>query len=244
VLHERLGCELQIGGSDQWGNITAGIDLIRRHRGAAVHGLTWPLVSRADGRAFRKSEGGETPWLAAARTSPYRFFQFWIQTDDRDVDRYLRIFTFLDLEEIEAAVTRGVETPERREGQRLLARTVTSMVHGAEAAAAAEEASAVLFGATLDGVSARALATLAGEVPSHSVARHLLDDGVELVELLMDAGLVTSRSAASRLIEGGGVYVNDRREAQPRTLRSDDLLHGRYVLLRKGKRDYFLVEAV
>src|SRR5438552_6188887 len=244
VLHERLGCELQIGGSDQWGNITAGIDLIRRHHGAAVHGLTWPLVTRADGRAFRKSEVGETPWLAAARTSPYRFFQFWIQTDDRDVDRYLRIFTFLDLEEIDAAVARGAEAPERREGQRLLAHTVTAMVHGGDAAATAEEASAVLFGAPLDGVSARALATLAAEVPSLSVARHLLDDGVELVELLTLTGLATSRSDAQRLIAGGGVYVNDRREAEPRTLGSGDLLQGRYMLLRKGKREYSLVEAV
>ena len=244
VLHERLGCELQIGGSDQWGNITAGIDLIRRHRGASVHGLTWPLVTRADGRAFRKSEGGDTPWLAAARTTPYRFFQFWIHTDDRDVDRYLRIFTFLDTEEIDAAVARSAEAPERREGQRLLARTVTAMVHGPDAAAAAAEASAVLFGAPLDGVSARALATLAAEVPSLSVARHLLDDGVELVELLTLTGLATSRSDAQRLIAGGGVYVNDRREAEPRTLGSGDLLQGRYMLLRKGKREYSLVEAV
>ena len=244
VLHERLGCELQIGGSDQWGNITAGIDLIRRHSGASVHGLTWPLVTRADGRAFRKSEGGDTPWLAAARTTPYRFFQFWIHTDDRDVDRYLRIFTFLDVEEIDAAVARSAEAPERREGQRLLARTVTAMVHGPDAAAAAAEASAVLFGAPLDGVSARALATLAAEVPSLSVARHLLEDGVELVELLTLTGLATSRSDAQRLIAGGGVYVNDRREAEPRTLGSGDLLQGRYMLLRKGKREYSLVEAV
>jgi tyrosyl-tRNA synthetase len=242
-LYDRFGCELQIGGSDQWGNITAGIELIRRCRRVGVHGFTWPLVVRSDGRKFGKTEAGETPWLAADRFSPYRFYQFWMNVPDADVGRMLRLFSFRALEEIDDLVAEAAAAPERRLGQRALAREVTALVHGEEAAAAAEGASAVLFGGPARAASAAALAQVAGEVPTTAVPRHRLDEGLDLVAVLAEVGLASSLSDARRQVAQGAAYVNDERAGEGRRLGPADLLHGRYVVLRRGKKAYHVLVA-
>jgi tyrosyl-tRNA synthetase len=238
-LHVEEGCDLQAGGSDQWGNITAGIDLIRRKTGDAVHGFTWPLLLRSDGRKFGKSEAGNV-WLSAERTSPYRFFQYWMQVPDDDVERFLLQLTLLPVDQAKALAASHAAAPQLREGQRRLAREVTSLVHGPEASAAAEAASAVLFGAELDDLEPGTLATLEEEVPTTDVAT--IDGGVDLVDLLVESGLASSRKDARRTIDEGGAYVNNRRRsAEDATVTPEDLQEGRYVLLRKGKRSYALV---
>jgi tyrosyl-tRNA synthetase len=242
VLHERHGCELQIGGSDQWGNITAGIDLIRRRRGARAWGLTVPLLTTAGGQKLGKTEEG-TVWLDPDRTSPYRFFQHWVRTEDADVGRFLRMLTFVDLEEIDEVLERSAAAPGQREAQRRLARELTRLVHGPEESAAAEEASLVLFGAPLEAASEAVLASLTAEVPSTRVARSRLEQGIDLVEVLLDCGLATSRGDARRAISGGGLYVNNHRQAGTRLLAGTDLLHGRYVVLRRGRADYHVLVA-
>ena len=170
VLHEREGCDLQIGGSDQWGNITAGIELVRRRTGDHVHGLTWPLVTRSDGRKFGKSEEGNV-WLGADRTSPYRFYQYWMNVPDEDVGGFLKLFTFVEPDEIATIAAEIAASPERRSGQRRLAMEVTALVHGADEAEAARAASEVLFGGDPRALSEQALATLASEVPTADVAK-------------------------------------------------------------------------
>ncbi|MGH9263168.1 MAG: tyrosine--tRNA ligase, partial [Acidimicrobiales bacterium] len=204
-LFDTTGCRLQVGGSDQWGNITAGIDLVRRTRHAEVFGFTWPLVTKADGTKFGKSQSGNV-WLDPARTSPYQFFQFWVNTDDRDVGRYLRQFTFRSREEIEALEGTLAERPGEREPHRALARDVTALVHGEEEAAAAERASAALFGGDLRDLDEATLAEVFGDAPSSRVAASRLDrDGVALVDLLAESGLVASKSAARQAVTQGGV---------------------------------------
>ncbi|HEX2179466.1 MAG TPA: tyrosine--tRNA ligase, partial [Actinomycetota bacterium] len=239
-LHDHLDCELQVGGSDQWGNILAGVDLIRRTRGSSVHGLSWPLLTAPDGTKLGKTTGARV-WLDPAKTSPYRFFQHWMGVDDRQVGEFLAKFTLMPLEAVREAAAAHDEAPERREGQRRLAREVTALVHGAAAAAAAEAASAVLFGSPLDGVDADTLDVLASEVPTSEVDRARLDAGVDLVELLAEAGVAASRSEARRLLDQGGVSVNNVRVGAGATVGADDLLHGRFVLLRRGKDRHHLV---
>ena len=243
-LFDRSGCRLQVGGSDQWGNITAGIDLVRRTRGEEVFGFTWPLVTKADGTKFGKSEAGNV-WLDPRRTSPYQFFQFWINADDHDVGRHLRFFTFLDrgrIAELEAA---AAERPGAREAQRTLAREVTALVHGEAAAAAADRASAALFGGDLRDLSESQLSEAFADAPSSRLARSALDgEGVPLVDLLAGSGLVASKSAARQAIAQGGVTVNGARESDvDRRLGPSDLLAGRFLVLRRGKRNYHLVDA-
>ena len=236
------GCRLQVGGSDQWGNITAGIDLIRRVRGEEAYGLTWPLVTKADGTKFGKSESGNV-WLDPARTSPYRFFQFWLNTDDRDVGRYLRFFTFLGQERVAELEAEVADRPGGREAQRVLAREVTALVHGEAAAVAAERASAVLFGGDLAGVDPSTLAEVFADAPSGELARdRLAGDGVPLVDVLAESGLVASKSAARQAVGQGGVSVNGRREGDvDRRLGPEDLLEGDFVVLRRGKRSYHVL---
>jgi len=242
-LHEHHGCELQVGGSDQWGNITAGIDLIRRRAGRAVHGLTWPLLLSEEGAKIGMTTGARV-WLDPARTSPYQFHQHWIQTGDDGVERLLLQFTFMDIGEIADVMERHRAAPERREAQRLLAREVTAIVHGAEAAVAAEQAAAVLFGAEASAAAASAFEAIAGEVPTTGLGRDQLTGGLDLADVLVQAGLVSSRSDARRQIDQGGVYVNNRRVGEGRSdgpLAGEDLLHSRFILLRRGKRDYHLL---
>jgi tyrosyl-tRNA synthetase len=238
-LFDAHACNLQTGGSDQWGNITAGVELVRRTRGREVHGLTWPLLTKADGSKFGKSEEGNV-WLDPARTSPYQFFQFWIRQDDRDVGRLLRLFTDVDrhrIAELEASVA---EHPERREAQTVLATEMTALVHGPEEAAAAMRASQALFGGDLSGLDEATLLDVFAEAPSTSVARS--DLPVPVVDLLVRAGVVPSRSAARRELDQGGIYVNNVRvQDEARALSPEDLLAGGYLVVRRGKRNYHLV---
>jgi len=230
--------ELQLGGSDQWGNITLGIDLTRRRLGRTVHGLTWPLLTKADGTKFGKTAGGAV-WLDPARTSPYRFHQFWIQAEDDRVERHLLQFTSLGLEEIGEVMDDHRRAPQRRGAQRRLARELTTLVHGADAAVAAEAAGALLFGGDPTLATRSALETLAGEIPTSAVASTELDP----VALLVRTGLAGSNGDARRTIAGGGVSVNGERLGVDSEISPARLLHGRYLLLRKGKANYHLVVA-
>ena len=241
-LHDTEGCRLQLGGSDQWGNITAGIDLVRRLRGAEVYGLTWPLVTKADGTKFGKTESGAV-WLDPARTSPFQFFQFWVRTDDRDVVRYLRLLTSVSADRIADLETEVTERPERSRAQQVLATEVTAAVHGREAAEGAGRAAAALYGGELAALDERTLLDVFSEAPSTTLPPDdLFEGGLALVDLLARTGAVSSRSAARAAVEGGGAYVNNRRETDlERRITRDDLLAGRYVVLRRGKRSYHLV---
>src|SRR5437667_68871 len=244
VLCRDYDCELQIGGSDQWGNITAGIELCRKKLGRTVYGLTLPLITRADGTKFGKTEAG-TVWLDARRTSVYRFYQFWIRTDDRDVVGYLKYFTFLSREEIEALEMQHQARPEARAAHKVLAKAVTDLVHGPGATAEALRASEILFGGGLDGIAESAFNEIVGEVPTKEIEKARLDGtGLPLVEVLVHSGLCTSRRQARQDIEGGGVYLNNVRESNVnRAVMNADLLFGKHLLLRKGKRNYVVVTA-
>ncbi|HSZ42200.1 MAG TPA: tyrosine--tRNA ligase [Trebonia sp.] len=236
-LYRTHGIELQIGGSDQWGNIVAGVELIRKADGGHAHAFTWPLLLRSDGSKFGKSEEGAV-FLAADRTSPYQFFQYWMNVPDSDIERFLLQLTLLPVEECKAIASLHAEAPFRREGQRRLAREITTIVHGAEATAAAEEASAILFGGTPAGASAQALEFLATEVPTTP-----FEPG-DLVHILACTPLASSVSDARRTITQGAAYVNGaHEESGERTLTEADLLHGRWLVLRKGKRTYHLLDA-
>jgi len=246
VLCRDHNCELQIGGTDQWGNITAGIDLCRKKLGKTVYGLTLPLITNADGTKFGKTEAGAI-WLDPKRTSVYRFYQFWINTDDRDVIRYLKFFTFLSKEEIESLEKQHAENPGAREAQKELARNITTLIHGEAAAKEAVIASTILFDSALplDKIRESIFNEIVGEVPTKEIDKSKLDGaGIPLVELLVHAGLCPSKGQARKDIEGGGVNVNNVREASAtRAVTSADLLFGRHILLRKGKKNYVVVTA-
>jgi tyrosyl-tRNA synthetase len=240
-LFRTQGCELQVGGSDQWGNITAGVDLVRRVTGATVHALTWPLVLRSDGRKFSKSEG-DNVWLSAERTPPYRFYQYWLNVPDADVRRFLLQLTLLPVEEAHAVADASEADPAARIGQRRLARELTDLVHGPEATAAAEAASAVVFGADLDDVAPEALSLLDGELDTTSMPAARLAAGLEVVPLLAELGLAPSRGEARRRLEQGGVYVNNRRrDPGSAHVGPDDVRGGRYVLLGLGRKRHHLL---
>jgi tyrosyl-tRNA synthetase len=238
-LRQQRQCELQIGGSDQWGNITAGIDLCRKKLGAYVFGLTLPLITNADGSKFGKTVAGAI-WLDTAKTSVYRFYQFWIRTDDRDVIRYLKYFTFLPQPEIAALEEQHAANPGAREAHKVLARTVTDLIHGPAATTEAIRASELLFGGGLEGISEATFKDIVDEVPTREFPRAGLDGaGSPLLEVLVRSGLCPSKGQARKDAEGGGIYVNNVRVADwNRTVSSPDLLFGKYVLLRKGKRTY------
>jgi tyrosyl-tRNA synthetase len=233
-LYRRHGCTLQTGGSDQWGNLTAGLDLIHRVEGASAHALATPLITKADGTKFGKTESG-TIWLEAAMTSPYAFYQFWINSDDRDVTSYLKIFSLRPREEIEALEAAVAQRPAAREAQRALAEELTTLVHGADECAAAIAASAALFGrgelADLDE------ATLAAALSETGVVAIAADPLPAVLDVLIATELVDSRSAARRAVVEGGVYINNTKVTDPdATLQTTDLLHGRWVVIRRGKR--------
>ncbi|MFA6542865.1 MAG: tyrosine--tRNA ligase [Limisphaerales bacterium] len=239
VLARDHGCDLQIGGSDQWGNITAGTDLIRKKLARPAWGLTLPLITKADGTKFGKTESG-TIWLDAKKTSVYRFYQFWINTDDRDVIRYLKYFTFLSRGEIEALEQAHTANPGARAAHIQLARRITALVHGDLAMTNAVIASDVLFGGSVEQVTEESFNDIVGEVPTRPVeAAQLGGAGTALVELLVHAGLGQSKGQARKDVEGGGIYVNNVRETNPqRAITPADLLFGRHLLLRKGKKNY------
>jgi tyrosyl-tRNA synthetase len=238
-LHQAHRCELQIGGSDQWGNITAGMELTRKKAGARVFGLTLPLILNSDGSKFGKTAAGAV-WLDARQTSVYRFYQFWMRSDDRDVVSYLKFFTFLSREEIESLAAQHLARPEARQAHKALARAMTDLIHGPSAAAEAARASEILFGGGLEGVAESTFNEIVGEAPTRELAKARLEgEGAPLAELLTVAGLCPSKGQARKDIEGGGVYVNNIREAgAQRRLTAADLLFGKYLLLRKGKRNY------
>ncbi|HEV2070828.1 MAG TPA: tyrosine--tRNA ligase, partial [Acidimicrobiales bacterium] len=240
-LHQHEGCDLQIGGSDQWGNITAGIDLVRRRTGDVVHGLTWPLLTRADGSKFGKSVEGNV-WLDPRRTSPYAFYQHWMQVDDADVQRFLLQLTLIEVDEVARVTTLHATAPARREAQRRLAFEVTALVHGEAEASAARAASDILFGAGPEEVAEAAYRTLQQEVPSTLVDPDRLAEGLDLVAVLAETGLSSSRSDARRSVGQGAVYVNDQRvTGESPLLSSADLRHGRWILLRRGRRHHHLL---
>jgi tyrosyl-tRNA synthetase len=233
-LYRRYGCRLQTGGSDQWGNLTSGVDLIRRAEGGTAHALTTPLVTRADGTKFGKTAGGETYWLDADLTTPYAFYQFWLNADDRDVARFLRFFSFRSREEIEELEKATSDRPAARAAQRALAEELTTLVHGAEETNKVTLASRALFGqGELDALDERTLSSALASVPSATVAAPL----PSVVDLLAETGLVASKSEARRTITQGGAYVNNVKVTDDAAVPNpSDLLHGRYLVLRRGKR--------
>ena len=243
-LCETQDCELQVGGSDQWGNITAGIDLIHRKQNRQAYGLTLPLITNADGTKFGKTESGAV-WLDVNRTSIYQFYQFWVRVDDRDVVRYLKYFTFLSRDEVEELASQHEAEPHSRIAHKALAREVTALVHGEEAVTEAIRASEILFGGELEGITEATFREVAGEVPTCELSTERFGgEGLWLPELLHEAGLAQSRGQARKDVKGGGVYVNGKRiDDEQHKLTASDLMFGKYVLLRRGKRNYAVVIA-
>jgi tyrosyl-tRNA synthetase len=240
-LFESHGCRLQLGGSDQWGNITMGIDLIRRTLQGDAYGLTVPLLLQADGTKFGKTEAG-TVWLDARRTSPFQLYQYFLRTEDADVGNLVRMLTFLDHDSIRALDSATAEHPERRQGQRVLAHEVCKLVHGETEAARAAEASNALYSEEIASLDEATLLDVCVDAPTSTVSLGELDRGLTLVDALMQAGLVPSKGRARTTIAQGGAYVNNRRVTDSEaTLGPDDLLFGRYLVLRRGQRDYHLL---
>jgi len=238
-LFRERQCTLQVGGSDQWGNITAGCELIRRVANAEVHALVAPLVTMASGQKFGKTETGAI-YLDPQLTSPYRFYQFWINVDDRDVENYLKLFTLQTRAEIDDLVAQQTRSPAGRPAQRALAADVATRVHGADVLSGVQAASAILFGEEQAEVHPQVFDILAGEIPT--VAMEDGSEDVTLVDLVVRAGLAKSKGEARRSIEQGGIYVNQQRiDDAARTIASHDWIGGRNLLLRKGKKDYALL---
>ncbi|MFP3459992.1 tyrosine--tRNA ligase [Arthrobacter globiformis] len=240
-LYRDFGCMLQTGGSDQWGNLTSGTDLIRKVEGKSVHALGTPLITNTDGTKFGKSEGNAV-WLDSRMCSPYAFYQFWLNTADTDVVNRLKVFTFLTQAEIEDIATAVAERPFAREGQRKLAYEVTSLVHGVEATERVIAASAALFGnGDLAALDKPTLQAATAELPSATVQMNELG----IVDLMVASGLADSKSAARRTVSEGGVYVNNEKVLDPEaTIPEDELLHGQYILLRRGKKNLATVEVL
>jgi tyrosyl-tRNA synthetase len=243
-LRKELNCELQVGATDQWGNITAGTELIRKKLNTTAYGLVFPLLTKADGTKYGKTATG-TVWLDPKRTSPYRFYQFFMQTEDAEVVKLLKVLTFLSPEEITALETEVKNNPGGRMAQKALARAMTTVVHGEAAFADAQRASEIMFGGGLDGVNETVFEDVVGEVPTKDIDSTKLDGvGVPLVDVVVHAGLAPSKGQARKDIEGGGIYLNNVRMADvARSVAKSDLLFGKYVLLRKGKRTYAVLTA-
>jgi tyrosyl-tRNA synthetase len=243
-LFDRFGCTVQMGGSDQWGNITAGIDLIRKLRAKKAHGLVMPLVATASGVKFGKTEAG-TIWLDPVRTSPFKFYQFWLNTDDRDVAAYLKYFTFLERSVVGALEEASRAAPEKREAQRVLARELTAVVHGDEHVARAERASSVLFEEDIASLDADDVLAVFEDVPSSEVPSGTFEaNGWGIVDLLADTRvkLAPSKSEARRLVQSGGVYVNNRRVSDPQArVTREQAIGGRLFVIRKGQKQNHLV---
>ena len=242
ALNEKYGCTFQMGGSDQWGNITAGIQLIRRARDQKAYGVTYPLVTGPDGNKFGKTEAG-TIWLDPERTSPYRFYQFWMNTDDSVVIQHLKQFTLLELEIIGELQAVHEEKPHERSAHKRLAHEITSLVHGKEGLSNAKIATEVLFGGELEGLSADEIEDVFSDVPSSDMSRSdLSGNGLSMIDVVTNSGLTKSRSESRRAIEGGGLYLNNVRVTDiERKIEIDDAAEGRFFVLRKGKKNYHLI---
>jgi tyrosyl-tRNA synthetase len=241
-LHDEYGCELQAGGSDQWGNITAGIDLARRLRGVQLYGCTCPLLTRSDGAKMGKTESGAL-WLSAEKTSPYQFYQYWINLDDADVGRCLRFFTDLGKEEIDSLLVEHQSDPSRRIAQRRLAAELTRLIHGPEGLGIAEQATEIFFGAEISQLTDAQLAGIFANVPSKELPRERLSgDGLSIIDALVFSGLCKNKSEARRIITQGGAYINNRRadgidtQLGPGHLASESIM-----VLRSGKKSYALL---
>ena len=245
-LYQHKNCKLQMGGSDQWGNITTGTELIRRKLGGEAFALTCPLIKKADGTKFGKTESGNV-WLDARYTSPYKFYQFWLNVSDEDAERYIRIFTVLDRETIESLIASHRQAPHLRELQKTLAREVTCMVHSEEEYRKAVEASSILFGGAtaeaLRGIDERTFLQVFDGVPQFEVPRSVIESGVGVLSLCTEhAAIFPSKGEARKLIQGGGISLNKTKVASVEAaVSAADLLSDKYLLVQKGKKNYFLI---
>ncbi|MDP6903974.1 MAG: tyrosine--tRNA ligase [Verrucomicrobiota bacterium] len=244
-LKKEHECDLQIGGSDQWGNITAGIELTRRKLNATVFGLTLPLITNTDGTKFGKTEAGAV-WLDSARTSIYKFYQFWIRIDDRDVIRYLKYFTFLSRDQISELEKSHEENPGAREAHTALAVAMTDLIHGENATKETQQASQILFGGDLEGIGENTFNEIVGEVPTVEIEKSKLEgDGMPILELFVTSGLCQSNGQARKDLQGGGLNLNNERQSDPQAkITTEALLFGKHLLLRKGKRNYTVISTV
>ena len=242
TLYETYHCTLQMGGSDQWGNITSGVDLIRKIHGAKAHALVFPLLTTSSGSKFGKTESGAV-WLDAGRTSPYRFYQFWLNTEDKDAVNYLKYFTLLAEPEIEVLATSLAFSPEKREAQRKLAQEVTRLVHGDEALKKAEQASRILFGDAISNLSLQDVLDVFADVPTVNLSKSQFEGaGLSVVDLVASAGLAQSKGEARRLIQGGGVSLNNIRVSDIKNVVTlNEAIEGQALILRKGQKEYRLV---
>ena len=242
ALNDKYGCTFQMGGSDQWGNITAGIQLIRRARNQKAYGITYPLVTGPDGIKFGKTEAG-TIWLDPERTSPYRFYQFWMNTDDSVVIQYLKQFTLLESEVIQELQAIHEERPHERSAHKRLANEITGLVHGEQGLSSAKVATEVLFGGELQGLTADEIEDVFSDVPSSEMSKsEMAGEGVSVLDVVARSGLTKSRSESRRAIEGGGLYLNNIRVTDvDRKIEVDDAADGRFFVLRKGKKNYHLI---
>lgn len=242
-LFDKHGCTLQIGGSDQWGNITAGIDLGRRMRSAQLFGMTCPLLTKSDGTKMGKTESGAI-WLSSDRTSPYAFYQYWINVADEDAGKCLRFLTELEREEIESLDKAREEEPHKRQSQKRLAESLTELVHGAEGVASAQRATEIFFGGEIDNLSDKQLTEIFADVPSQELSRDRLTtgDGLNIIDALVESGLCKSKAEARRTVSQGGAYVNNRRvEEVEKSLGADDLASETVMVIRSGKKKYALL---
>jgi len=244
-LHENMGCRLQVGGSDQWGNITAGLDLIRRKAGntsSSCYGMTFPLLMTSSGTKFGKTERGAV-WLDSKKTSPYHFYQYWLNTSDADVIRYHSLFTALDGEELDALAKNIAEKPEARLAQQKLASELTTLVHGAEETKRAAQASKILFGETFENVDSKTLLDVFQDVPSTGLSRSELQALGSIIDLLVRCGIANSKGAARRSLDGGGIYLNNERvEDAALTVSPENFVDGSVLVIRSGKKNYHLVK--
>lgn len=244
-LYQRYGCTLQMGGSDQWGNIVSGIDLIRRKSGADAYAVVFPLITTSTGTKFGKTESG-TVWLDAERTSPYKFYQFWYNTDDKDVIKYLKFFTLLSQDRITELETSMQTAPEKREAQTALAQEVTRNVHDENALAQAFKATKIFFGGEISDVTDSELIDIFSDVPSVEIPKVEFEgDGTPLIDVLVQAQVAKSKGDARRNIEQGGIYVNNiATNDVSKKISLNETVHGKFVLLRKGRKNYFMVKVV
>ena len=242
-LHKNENCILQTGGSDQWGNITAGADLVRKVTGKPAYGLVYPLITKSDGTKFGKTETGSV-WLKAERTSPYKFYQFWLNTDDRDVINYLKYFTFLNEEEIKELDDEFKKFPEKRSAQKRLAQEMTALVHGETALASAIQASEVLFGGSMTGLSSNAISEIFSDIPSTKInAIQFISEKKNILDILVEIGLAKSRGEGRRSLSDGGIYMNNERQSDPdRLVGISDFLDGEFIVFRKGKKNYHVLK--
>ncbi|MSU46057.1 MAG: tyrosine--tRNA ligase [Lacunisphaera sp.] len=240
-LKKTFNCELQVGATDQWGNITVGTELTRKKLGATVWGLVFPLLTKSDGAKYGKTADG-TLWLDPKKTSPYRFYQFFVNSDDADVIKLLKTLTFLSQRQITALEAKLKAEPGARATQKALAKEITTLVHGAEALDTALKASEILFGGSLDGVTEAIFNDVVGEIPTKDLEKAKLDGkGTPIADLVFHAGLATSKGAARKDLEAGGIYLNNTRATHKRNITANDLLFGKYLLLRKGKKSYAVI---